>query len=90
MKAKNLLFTLVLIAVTLVVIIDYIYLQHKTRNQFVELQLLVDEKNDLNANWGRLQIQYSTYVNNSKIEMQAKIQLGMKLPQREHVLSIKR
>ncbi|MCF6287694.1 MAG: cell division protein FtsL [Proteobacteria bacterium] len=87
---KNLLFTVSLIALILVVIIDYIYLQHETRNQFVELQGLIDEKNNLNANWGRLQIEHSYYVNNAKIEIQAKNQLGMKLPQREHVLSIKR
>ena len=90
MKIKQLVLTLVLLTFSLVVIVDYIYLQHKSRNQFVALQALINEENDLNANWGRLQIAQSTYVNNSEIVAQAKKQLGMKLPRKEQILSIKR
>jgi len=90
MKVKQLALTLTLLALTLVVIVDYIYLQHKSRNQFVALQGAISEENDLNADWGRLQIEQSTNVNNSKIVAQAKKQLSMKLPEKEQILSIKR
>ncbi len=90
MNVKNVILTMALLVASLIVIVDYIYLQHMTRNKFVELQVLIDDKNNLNADWGRLQIEHSYYVNNSKIELQAKTQLGMKLPEKEHILSIKR
>jgi cell division protein FtsL len=83
-------FTVALSVLCLIVIVDYIYLQHKTRNQFVELQVLIEQENNLNADWGRLQIEQSTLVNNSRIESEAKQRLGMKLPQSEQILSIKR
>jgi cell division protein FtsL len=90
MKTKQLALTIALLVLTLFVIVNYIYLQHKSRNQFVALQELINEENDLNADWGRLQIEQSTYVNNSTIVAHAKKQLGMKLPEKEQILSIKR
>ena len=90
MKLKNLLVTLFLITSLLVVVVDYIYLQHKTRNQFVALQTLIEQQHNIDADWRRLQIQHSTYVNNSRIETVAKNKLGMNLPEDEHILSIKR
>lgn len=90
MKIKNILVTLCIITCNLIVTIDYIYLQHKARNQFIELQKLTGQEHDLNTEWGRLQIEHSTLVNNSRIEAAAKQQLDMELPQRDRILSIKR
>jgi cell division protein FtsL len=90
MNFKSLLLTLLLSISLLVVVIDYIYLQQKTRNKFVKLQELIEQEHDLNANWGRLQIEHSTYVNNSRIEETAKKKLGMKLPEKKQIISIKR
>jgi len=90
MKLRNLMITLSLSALLLIVIVDYIYLQHKTRNQFVELQVLIEQERNLNTDWGRLQIEHSTLVNNSRIEKEAQNQLDMKVPESEHILNIKR
>ncbi len=90
MKFKNLMIALTLALVNLVVIVNYVYLQHKTRNKFVNLQELIEIEQNLNADWGRLQIEHSTLVNNSEIEAKAKQQIGMKLPQNKNILSIQR
>lgn len=90
MKLKNLMLTLSIAILLLIVVIDYIYLQHKSRNKFVELQVLIEQEYELNSEWGRLQIEHSTLVNNSRIENETKKQLGMELPQIEQILSIKR
>jgi len=90
MKFKNLILTLTLTLVNLVIVVDYIYLQHKTRNKFIELQALLENKQNLDADWGRLQIQHSTLVNNSRVEQETKGKLGMILPDSEHIISIKR
>lgn len=90
MKLKYLVLTLSLMSLLIFIVVDYIYLQHTTRNQFVELQTLIEEARNLNADWGRLQIEHSTLVNNSKIEAQASSQLNMKVPEVEQILNIKR
>jgi len=90
MKIKSLMFTLGLMALLLIVIVDYIYLQHATRTQFVKLQALIDEERNLNTDWGKLQIEHSTLVSNSRIESEATRQLGMKVPDNEQILNIKR
>ncbi len=90
MKLKDLIIPLSLLALLLFVIVNYIYLQHKTRNQFVDLQVLIEQERNLNADWGRLQIEHSTLVNNSRIEAEATKQLDMKVPDSEHILNIKR
>jgi len=90
MKIKNLMVTLLLTVTTLAVIVDYIYLQHKTRNKFVALQALIEKQHHLSADWGRLQIEHSTLVNNSRIEKETKKRLNMKLPENEHILNLKR
>ncbi|MBL4661915.1 MAG: cell division protein FtsL [Alcanivoracaceae bacterium] len=90
MKLKSLIFSLFLVVSLLIIIVDYVYLQHKTRNRFVELQTLIEQEHNLNADWGRLQIEHSTLVNSSRIETKAIKQLGMELPENEHILSIKR
>jgi len=90
MKLKPLLFTSSLVLINLVVIVDYVYLQHQTRNKFVELQELIEIEQSLNADWRGLQLEHSTLVNNSHIEIIAKQQLGMKLPENQHILSIRR
>lgn len=90
MKIQNLLLTIALGCLVLFVIINYIYLQHKSRNTFVELQSLIEKEHHLNTEWGRLQIEHSTLVNNSRIENKATKLLGMKLPENEQILNIKR
>lgn len=90
MKFRNIILTSALTLINLVVIVDYIYLQHKTRNKFIELQALLEQKQNLDADWGRLQIQHSTLVNNSRIEQVTKDKLGMVLPDSKNILSIKR
>ena len=90
MTFKNIMMTLFLFVLTLITTVNYIYLQHKTRNQFVQLQALIEQEHNLNADWGRLQIEHSTLVNNNRIETQAKKQLDMKLPDSKQILSIKR
>ena len=65
-------------------------MQHSTRNQFVELQTLLEEERNLSTDWGKLQIEHSTLVRNSTIEAEATLKLNMKVPDSEQILNIKR
>ncbi len=90
MNIKQLLAVILLTLALVAITVDYLYLQHKTRNKFVEIQNLLEEENALNSDWGRLQIAHSTLVNNNRIEKKAKRQLKMKLPKSEQIINIKR
>jgi cell division protein FtsL len=90
MKLSSLFTTLIALILTVYITVDFIYLQHKTRKEFVELQKHIDTERELSAEWGRLQIEHSTLVANSRIELIAKTQLNMALPIKEQMASIKR
>jgi cell division protein FtsL len=90
MKASSYITTLVLITFTVYITINFVYLQHKTRKEFVELQKHIDKETELSAEWGKLQIEHSTLVANSRIETIAKNQLNMLLPEGNKIISIKR
>jgi len=90
MKFNKLLISVTLLILCLLVTVDYIYTQQQSRKEFVKLQKLKKQEIALDTEFGQLQIQYSYSVNNSRIEKKAKEQLGMKLPQKEQILNIKR
>ena len=80
----------VLTASLLALSINYVYSRHQTRKVFAELQALEQQQQDLNTEWGRLQLEKSTLVGNNRIESVAKEQLGMRLPSSEQIIVIKR
>jgi len=90
MKISGVLITMFLTMMLLTTIVDYIYLQHKSRGRFVQLQELQVKEHELNAEWGRLQLEHSTLVNNSSVESKARKLLKMKMPENGQIFSIKR
>ncbi len=60
--------------------------RHETRRLFVELQTLERTRDELNEEWGRLQLEQSTWAINDRIEMFARTNLGMKMPERNSVV----
>ncbi len=60
--------------------------RHETRRLFVELQTLERTRDGLNEEWGRLQLEQSTWAINDRIEMFARTNLGMKMPEQNSVV----
>lgn len=60
--------------------------RHETRRLFVELQALERTRDQLNEEWGRLQLEQSTWAINDRIESFARTKLGMKMPERSSVV----
>lgn len=69
--------TLVLMAVLMPSAIGVIYAKHRNRILYMELTRLQQKQDDLNVNWGRLQLEQSTWATHSRIENVARTQLGM-------------
>jgi cell division protein FtsL len=57
-----------------------VYAKHLSRKRFVELQALVAERDQLEMDWGRLQIEESTQSNHARVEQIARDQLAMQTP----------
>jgi len=57
-----------------------VYAKHQSRKLFVQLQVLNDERDRLNIQWGRLQLEQSTLAAPVRVEHAARDRLGMKVP----------
>ncbi len=65
-----------------------VYSQHHSRALFVELQRLEQEQAELDTQWGRLELEQSTWATQGRIERLAREKLDMRLPdfEREEIV----
>jgi cell division protein FtsL len=54
--------------------------RHQARKLFMELQAMQKQSRDLDVEWGRLQLEQSTWAMHSRIEQIARDQLRMSVP----------
>jgi len=62
-----------------------VQLKHRERTLFVELERLANERDRLNIEWGRLQLEQSTWSAHGFVEQVATRQLRMTMPQATEV-----
>lgn len=60
--------------------VGVVYARHDARQLFIELQQLTAERDTLNIDWGRLQIEHSTWASPGRVEQIARERLGMREP----------
>ncbi len=73
-----------MIALALAVVLSavaVVYTKHESRRYFVELQRLTDERDQLNIEWGQLQIEQSTYATHGRVEALATEELDLSRPE---------
>ena len=58
-----------------------IYAKHEARSRFNELQQLTQQRDDLDIEWGQLQLEQSTWATHGRVERVAHDDLGMVTPQ---------
>ena len=58
-----------------------VYAKHEARSRFVELQRLTKERDNLDIEWGQLQLEQSTWAANGRVEGVARDTLHMVTPQ---------
>lgn len=66
-----------------------VYTKHQTRKLFVELDTLKKERDEMNVEWGQLQLELSTLATHGRIERAAKNRLNMVTPEYEQVLIVR-
>jgi cell division protein FtsL len=57
-----------------------VYGKHEARSHFVELQRLTHERDDLDIEWGQLQLEQSTWGTHGRVESIARDELHMVIP----------
>jgi cell division protein FtsL len=67
-----------------------VYAKHQSRKLFVEMQALVAERDRLEMDWGRLQIEQSTQANHARVESIARERLSMRTPTPDDVKLVTR
>jgi cell division protein FtsL len=65
--------------------VQVIYARHKAREVFVRLEQLNAERDSLDMDWGRLQLEQSYWSSHAFVERVANAKLQMNLPQTRDV-----
>ena len=68
--------------------IALVYTKHESRKLFVELEGLTHERDDLNIEWGQLQIEQSTWATHARIERVATDDLSLVRPEATEIYVI--
>ena len=87
MRLRRLLLTVVPVVwlAVLASAVQVIYARHKARDLFVHLEKLNTERDSLEMEWGRLQLEQSYWSSHAFVERVANTKLQMTLPQTRDV-----
>jgi len=67
----------ILLALVVVSAIAVVYAKHEGRKLFIELQALGDARDNMDIEWGQLQLEQGTLTTQGKVETVARERLGM-------------
>jgi cell division protein FtsL len=70
--------------------IGVVYARQESRRNFVELTRLTSERDDLNVEYGRLELEQATAAEANRVEQIARTRFGMVSPQPAATVLIKR
>lgn len=83
---------IIVILLSLAVILSatgVVYAKYASRKFFLELQVLHSERDVLDVQWGRLQLEQSTWATHGRIERIARKRLDMHIPLAAEVMVIR-
>ncbi len=89
-KRQPVLLVFVFAVVCVMSAIALVYTKHESRKLFVELEQLTDERDELNIEWGQLQIEQSTWATHARIEQVATDDLQLMRPEITEIFVIER
>lgn len=62
--------------------------KHAGRSEFVVMQQLENQRDQLNEEWGRLLLEQSTWASPGRVEQQARIKLNMQPPTADETVMV--
>ncbi len=85
----KIIFILILLIVTFSSAISVVYVKHYNRKLFVELQQLEKQRDDMEVEWGQLQLEQNTWATHARIERIAREKLQMITPDTSDIIYIR-
>lgn len=80
---------IVLVVATLVSALAVVHARHRHRVLFVQLSQLEKARDELDIDFGRLQLEQATWAESNRIDQVARDRLGMKLPEGVEIVVIR-
>ena len=81
---------IVLLACTIASAIGVVFMRHRHRQLFVELSKLEHARDELNIEFGRLQLEQATWAESNRVDQVARMRLGMVFPRTEDIVVLRR
>ncbi len=89
-NGQPILLLMIFAVVCVISAIALVYTKHESRKLFVELEQLTTERDELNIEWGQLQIEQSTWATHARIERVALEELALVRPKSTEIYLIER
>jgi cell division protein FtsL len=79
----------VLIAASMLSAIAVVFARHEHRQLFVQLSKLEKARDELNIEFGRLQLEQATWAESNRIDQVARTRLGMVFPEAGDIVVVR-
>jgi cell division protein FtsL len=79
----------VLLAANVFTAIGVVFARHEHRELFIALTGLERARDDLNIEFGRLQLEQATWAESNRIDQVARTRLGMKFPESGDIVVVR-
>ncbi|MGV8960495.1 MAG: cell division protein FtsL [Stenotrophomonas sp.] len=80
---------IVLLACTIASAIGVVFMRHRHRQLFVELSRLEHARDEINIEFGRLQLEQATLAQATRVDQEAHGRLGMKFPEATDIVVVR-
>ena len=90
MRALGGIVLVILLLAVLVSAIGVVWTRHESRVLFVELTRLQNQRDELNIEYGRLELEQATYAEPARIDAEARGKLGMFTPKPQDIQLVRR
>ena len=78
-----------LVSLVLISALAVVNAKHQGRKAFVALEGLRTERQQMDVEWGRLQLEQATWATHGRVEQMAREKLGMMIPPVDSVVLVK-
>ena len=79
----------VLVAASVISAIGVVHARHQHRQLYVDMTRLERARDELNIEFGRLQLEQATWAQANRIDQVARERLGMKFPESEDIVVVR-
>nr|WP_266168387.1 cell division protein FtsL [Dyella subtropica] len=90
MKALGVAFLLILLGAMLASAIGVVWTRHESRVLFVELTRLQNQRDELNIEYGKLELEQATWAEPRRVDSEARQKLGMVNPKPQDIQLVRR